>query len=593
MAMFCRQTHDARPWKAGRCCFLGVTHTTKRLRVKTQAACAVNNSAGNLSSVGGPQASSTAAATIFGVRAWRSRHCRRRCRPLIDPCPGAVMQRKSWFASPRRMSSSHARPVSFRPSLDVLEDRLAPAVTSSFNPTSHTLVVRGDNLNNNIVIARTATGFVLVNGARVATPSGFLKVAAAKTTFVNALAGNDAVIMNITTGTAPRVTLVGGAGNDTLVGGPGADILNGGDGNDLLDAAGGADQVFGGAGDDTLIENSAVGGADFFDPGAGSDIIQINGAAGDDNILISGSAGSVSAQGAAMNLAINLPEATDRLTVNGLAGNDTISAGGLLENLIQLALDGGDGNDTLNGGNGADTLIGGDGNDTIDGNGGNDTVFMGNGNDTAIWDPGDGSDIIEGQAGTDTLQFNGAPGAEIFAASSNGGRLLFTRNVGNIVMDCNGIEILTLNMLGGIDTATINDLAATDVTNVNLDLGVNGTGDNSADAVTIIGTVGVDVMSVSGSGGSVTVAAPAVTIALTNAETANDTLTINTSTGDDIVSASALANSSVKTLTLNGGADNDILVGSQGDDTINGDDGDDLMFGGPGVDTFTGGTGTD
>ena len=74
--------------------------------------------------------------------------------------------------------------------------------------------------------------------------------------------------------------------------------------------------------------------------------------------------------------------------------------------------------------------------------------------------PGDGSDIVEGQDGTDTLLFNGAAGAEIFAASSNGGRLLFTRNVGNIVMDTDDVEILTLNALGGTDTVTVNDLAA-------------------------------------------------------------------------------------------------------------------------------------
>jgi Ca2+-binding RTX toxin-like protein len=91
----------------------------------------------------------------------------------------------------------------------------------------------------------------------------------------------------------------------------------------------------------------------------------------------------------------------------------------------------------------------------------------------------------------------------------------------------------------------------------------------------------------------VTIQNAAFIVSITNAEPANDTLTINTSGGDDIVSASGLANSSVKVLTLNGGAGNDILVGSQGNDTINGDDGDDLMFGGPGNDTFTGGTGTD
>ena len=138
---------------------------------------------------------------------------------------------------------------------------------------------------------------------------------------------------------------------------------------------------------------------------------------------------------------------------------------------MQLTLDGGDGNDTINGGNGADTLLGGTGTTAIDGNQGNDTAFLGDGNDTFVWDPGDGSDIVEGQVGDDMLDFNGAAGAEIFAASANGGRLLFTRNVGNIVMDVDDVESPDLNTLGGADTVTVNDLAATDVRSFDLDGG--------------------------------------------------------------------------------------------------------------------------
>jgi Ca2+-binding RTX toxin-like protein len=100
------------------------------------------------------------------------------------------------------------------------------------------------------------------------------------------------------------------------------------------------------------------------------------------------------------------------------------------------------------------------------------------------------------------------------------------------------------------------------------------------------------VFSVSGSGGSATVTSAAVTVAITNAEPANNKLTINTSSGDDIVGASQLANSSVQ-LTVNGGGDNDVIVGSQGNDTINGDEGDDVLLGGNGNDTMGGGTGTD
>ena len=71
--------------------------------------------------------------------------------------------------------------------------------------------------------------------------------------------------------------------------------------------------------------------------------------------------------------------------------------------------------------------------------------------------------MVEGQAGTDTMLFNGSAGNEIFAASANGGRVLFTRNLGNIVMDLDGVETIELNALGGTDTLTVNDLAGTDV----------------------------------------------------------------------------------------------------------------------------------
>src|SRR5206468_2510319 len=86
-----------------------------------------------------------------------------------------------------------------------------------------------------------------------------------------------------------------------------------------------------------------------------------------------------------------------------------------------------------------------------------------------------------------------------------------------------------------------------------------------------------ETLGLSGSAGSVSIAeSTGLNVNISNAEPANDTLTVNTSAGDDLVSASSLANSSVK-LTINGGADDDILVGSDGNDTINGDAGNDLI----------------
>ena len=46
----------------------------------------------------------------------------------------------------------------------------------------------------------------------------------------------------------------------------------------------------------------------------------------------------------------------------------------------------------------------------------------------------------------------------------------FTRNVGNIVMDLDGVESVDLNALGGADTSTVNDLSGTDLTEVNTNL---------------------------------------------------------------------------------------------------------------------------
>ena len=149
-----------------------------------------------------------------------------------------------------------------------------------------------------------------------------------------------------------------------------------------------------------------------------------------------------------------------------------------------------------------------------------------------------------------------------------------------------------MNALGGVDTSTVNDLTATDIAAVNVDLGVAGVGDGATDALTVNGTVGADLLSLAGSAGSVTVTTTAFAIAVTRAEPANDTLTVNTSAGADILGASGLASSSVL-LTVNGGADADTLVGSQGNDTINGDAGDDYLNGGNGNDTLNGGADTD
>jgi Ca2+-binding RTX toxin-like protein len=243
-------------------------------------------------------------------------------------------------------------------------------------------------------------------------------------------------------------------------------------------------------------------------------------------------------------VAIQHPEATDKLTVKGLGGNDSISAAALATQLIGLTLDGGDGNDTIVGSQVVELSLGGNGNDSIDGNRGNDPAFMGAGDDTFIWDPGDGNDTIEGQDGADTMRFNGANVAETVDVSANGPRLRFFRQPGNVLMDTDDVERVDFNALGAADVVTVNNLAGTDVTAVNVDLaGALGgnAGDGAADQVIVNATAGDNIINVSGDAASgVRVSGLAATVGILHPE-ATDRLDVNTQTGNDTVNSAGLA----------------------------------------------------
>ena len=205
---------------------------------------------------------------------------------------------------------------------------------------------------------------------------------------------------------------------------------------------------------------------DLNEGGAGTDTVEVNGGNGAEQFTATANGTRVRfdrINPAPFSIDIGTSE---NLVLNANGGDDSFSATGNLAALISITVDGGTGNDTLLGSNGADILLGGDGNDFIDGNQGNDTALLGAGDDTFQWDPGDGSDIVEGQDGTDTMLFNGANIDENIDVSANGGRVRFTRDVGNIVMDLNDVESIDVKALGGADNLTVNDLSGTDVTNV-------------------------------------------------------------------------------------------------------------------------------
>ena len=334
-------------------------------------------------------------------------------------------------------------------------------------------------------------------------------------------AGNDMI-----TGGDGNDMLIGGDGNDTIIGGRGNDtaflgagndtfVWNPGDGSDTVEGQDGADtlqfngsnasenidlsangsrlRMFRDVGNVTMDVNgveqvnvAAIGGADNLTvndlsgtnvtqvnldlagtPGGGTgdgqaDTVIVNGTAAADNFTISGSGTTVVVAGPSATVHVTHAEAAnDSLHVNALGGDDTINASKLRSGVIALTLDGGDG---------ADVITGSPGNDVVIGGRGNDVAFLGAGDDTFVWNPGDGSDTVEGQSGFDTMLFNGSNVSEQFNVSANGQRVRFTRDVGNVVMDLNGLEGIDVNALGGADTITVNDLKGTGVRFVNVDL---------------------------------------------------------------------------------------------------------------------------
>ncbi|HEX9093746.1 MAG TPA: calcium-binding protein [Coriobacteriia bacterium] len=213
------------------------------------------------------------------------------------------------------------------------------------------------------------------------------------------------------------------------------------------------------------------------------------------------------------------------------AGFPQLAAGGAQP----VALNGGGGNDTLTGSGLGAVIRGGPGNDVMSG---------GAGDDAFAWVPGDGSDTIQGGAGSDVLAFVGSAQSEVFALTADGAGFDFTRDVGNIVMDVEGVETLELSSLGGNNSVTVNDLTGV------------------ADLASIVLALG-DV--------------------------------------DDIVDASAQANPAVRLTvfaslgndTLSGGAGADELHGEEGNDNISGLGGIDVLDGGEGNDSINGGPGNE
>ena len=254
-----------------------------------------------------------------------------------------------------------------------------------------------------------------------------------------------------------------------------------------------------------------------------------------DNTITLGrsAAGTILVNGGAVAVAGGTPTVanTTLIQVFGQGGNDGITFDQTNGALPRGHLFGGIGNDTLTGGAGADQLYGQGGDDELLGKGGFDFLFGGSEND--VLTGGDADDQVFGESGDDRMVWNPGDDTDL----NEGGE---------------GTDTVEVNGGGGAERFTVT---------------ANGT------------RVRFD---------RIDPAPFAIDVAT------SEKLVLNANGGDDSFSATGNL-AALITLTIDGGAGNDSILGSNGidlllggdnDDFIDGQQGNDVAFMGGGNDTF-------
>ena len=263
----------------------------------------------------------------------------------------------------------------------------------------------------------------------------------------------------------------------------------------------------GGAGNDTLVWNQGDG-SDKADGEAGNDGSEVNGAPTLGDVFTLDPVGGGTVELRRTNLGpFTFDAVTERFQVNGLGGNDSVTANDGVGAATLLSVDGGAGADTVNGSEGPDLILGGEANDVLSGGGGDDrivgdrgtdTMNGGTGDDTLVWNNGDGSDVANGDAGRDDVEVNGAAAAgDIFTVQPNGARIKFDRpNLVPFTIDIGSSETMHANGLGGNDALTVGEVGAYEVT------GAGGPGNDTltggGSSETFLGGSGNDTISPGG-----------------------------------------------------------------------------------------------
>ena len=245
---------------------------------------------------------------------------------------------------------------------------------------------------------------------------------------------------DILSGDSANNTIIGYAGDDSLNGGLGDDFLNGGDGNDTLDGGAGNDVLYGGKGNDNLTDsegdniyliNAGDGKDTIFNGSTGTHVVKFG-----NEITLDDVKAHFIQKGSTLSVIVNYAKENpnDYLIFdsnfsspyfNYIPGYGMVQAAGIsnsshytftlsdgssigLNDLIEQASIGTDGNDLLTPNSQNEAVFGGDGNDVIFGKytyaGGsyNNNILYGEGGDDVIT-AGAGNDIIYGGIGADEL----------------------------------------------------------------------------------------------------------------------------------------------------------------------------------------------
>ncbi|WP_420326120.1 calcium-binding protein [Mameliella sp.] len=364
------------------------------------------------------------------------------------------------------------------------------------------------------------------------------------------------------------VIATGGSGDDSILGGAGADSMTGGPGDDLYEVNDAGDEVFEAPGEGQDEVQSSIN-FDLFTRAPNVEDLTLL-PAGDINGFGSGYANILTGNAGANVL-------------HGRGGNDTMG--------------GGSGQDTLIGGLGDDRLIGNLGPERLDGSpGGSDTLDYGLAvgavqvrlwNNTASGDPVAAGDVILNFENVET-----GLGGDLIAGNHLDN--ILTGNAGNdTIFGLGGADVLQ----GGDNDDLLDGGPGNDslIGGPGVDELRGGTGNDTLD-----GGIGADSL-IGGSGDDRVIGGPVAEL-LDGSPGGSDTIDYSAATGDltlrlwnnTVVGDPVATGDTIRNFeNAEGGAGDDLIVGSLLDNVLRGNDGNDSLYGLGGVDVLDGGPGND